>query len=190
MKSSKLPLSMFIDRLFGPSLTVSSREQIQNARENPLAAAAAAAAVSGNAPPPPTQGNVENLLDIDFDGTAPASAQKEPDRGLSGLEGLAGTPTRVESPAAGAPAAAPAAAPPAAGAPAQSNNMDDLLGVFGDGGSAGPASGAPDTNGSGTGASGDLMNGFAGLDLSSNTTSPPPGGNQPKKTNEDIMSLF
>ena len=55
---------------------------MQNARENPLAAAAAAAAVSG-APPP--QANAENLLDIDFDGAAPASAQKSPASGLSGL---------------------------------------------------------------------------------------------------------
>lgn len=145
-----------------------------------MAAAAAAAAVSGNPPPAQTQNNVENLLDIDFDGTAPASAQKEPDRGMSGLEGLAGTPVRVESPAAGAPA------------PAQSNNMDDLLGVFGDsGGAAGPSTGPPNAHGSATGAGADLMNGFAGLDLSgNNTTSPPPGGDQPKKTNEDIMSLF
>jgi hypothetical protein len=118
---------------------------------------------------------VENLLDIDFDGTAPASAHKEPGGGMSGLEGLAGTPVRVES--------------PAAGAPAGSNNLDDLLGVFGDGGSAGGAAASSATPNGGAGA--DLMNGFAGLDLSgNNTTSPPPGGSQPKKTNEDILSLF
>ena len=137
-----------------------------------MAAAAAAAAVTGKAPPPQSQSNVENLLDIDFDGGAPASAQKEPSGGMSGLEGLAGTPVRVES--------------PAVGAPASSNNLDDLLGVFGDGGGAAASAPAPNGNG----ASADLMNGFAGLDLSSNTTSPPPGGNQPKKTNEDILSLF
>ncbi|GAD99420.1 AP-1 complex subunit beta-1 [Paecilomyces variotii No. 5] len=151
-------------------------EQLQNARENPLAAAAAAAAVSGSGAPQ-AQNNVENLLDIDFDGTAPASAQKEPTAGMSGLEGLAGTPVRVES--------------PAVGAPASSNNLDDLLGVFGGGGEAAPATstGFGGANGS---ASADLMNGFAGLDLSgnSNPTSPPPSGTQPKKTNEDIMSLF
>lgn len=112
-------------------------------------------------------------MDIDFDGAAPASVQKEPERGLSGLEGLAGTPVRVESPAAGAP---------------PQSNLDDLLGVFGDGGgSTAPASG-PSANGAGAGA--DLMNGFAGLNMSDNTTSPPPAGNQQKKTNEDILSLF
>lgn len=162
-------------------LTLCYREQIQNARENPLAAAAAAAAVGGNPPLPPTQNNAENLLDIDFDGAAPASAQKEPDRGMSGLEGLAGTPMRVASPASGGPAP---------GAPTQSNNMDDLLGVFGGGSASTQSPAAPNTNGSGAGASADLMNGFAGLDLSGNTTSPPPPGNPPKKTNEDILSLF
>jgi vesicle coat complex subunit len=144
------------------------REQIQNARENPLAAAAA---VDGKTSAQ-SQNNVENLLDIDFDGGAPASAQKEPSSGMSGLEGLAGTPVRVES--------------PAAGAPAGSNNLDDLLGVFGDGGGATGSTAAPN----GGSASADLMNGFAGLDLAPNATSPSPGGSQPKKTNEDILSLF
>lgn len=155
-----------------------SREQIDNARENPLAAAAAAAAVTGTAPPAQAQNNVENLLDIDFDGAAPASAQKEPASGMSGLEGLAGTPVRVESPAAGAPA------PPAT----TSNNLDDLLGVFGDGSNtvASPSGGV--------GANGtmDLMNGLSGLDLSANgtaTAAVPPVTDQ-KKTNEDILSLF
>ncbi|KKK16706.1 hypothetical protein P175DRAFT_090579 [Aspergillus ochraceoroseus IBT 24754] len=146
-------------------------EQIQNARENPLAAATAAAVTGA---PAQTQSNVENLLDIDFDGTAPASAHKEPGGGMSGLEGLAGTPVRVESPAVGAPAAA-------------TNNLDDLLGVFGDGGAMSSAGASAAPNG---GAGADLMNGFAGLDLSGNSMSPPPGGSQPKQTNEDIMSLF
>ncbi|KAJ5124301.1 Adaptor protein complex beta subunit [Penicillium bovifimosum] len=140
-------------------------EQIQNARENPLAAAAAAAA--GGAPPSgQPQSNVENLLDIDFDGGAPASAQTEPSGGMSGLEGLAGTPMRVASPAAGAP-------------PQASNNLDDLLGVFGDSGAAQPSSGS---------GSADLMNGFSGLDLSGNAGSSQ--NNQSKKSNDDIMSLF
>lgn len=154
-------------------LTFYFREQIENARENPLAAAAAAAAVTGETAPAPAQNNVENLLDIDFDGGAPASAQQDSSGSMSGLEGLAGTPVRVQSPAAGAPA------------PQASNNLDDLLGVFGDSGPAQPSS----SNANGSGAANDLMNGFDGLDLSGNT--PPPANNQqPKKTNEDIMSLF
>ncbi|KAJ9621664.1 beta-adaptin [Taxawa tesnikishii (nom. ined.)] len=49
-------------------------EAAQNARENPIAAAAAAA-VAGQAAGA-VQNNAENLLDIDFDGAAPASLQK------------------------------------------------------------------------------------------------------------------
>lgn len=152
-------------------LTIVCREQIQNARENPLAAAAAAAAVSGATPPAQTQNNVENLLDIDFDGGAPASAHKDSTGGMSGLEGLAGTPVRVESPGVGA------------SAPQASNNLDDLLGVFGDSGAAQPSS-----SGANGGAAGDLMNGFSGLDLSGSAG--PAANAQPKKSNQDIMDLF
>jgi hypothetical protein len=145
------------------------REQEENARENPIAAAAAAAAVSGQAPP---QSNIENLLDIDFDGSAPASMQKQPASGQSGLEGLAGTPQRVVSPASHAPAA---------------TNMDDLLGLgFGEPGPA--ASPATLSNN-------DIMNGFVGLDLGGTSQPPPPGqqlggeGGQ-KKSSQDLLDLF
>lgn len=167
---------VFWKSLFPPFLTrvliLGHREQIQNARENPLAAAAAAAAVSGATPPAQAQNNVENLLDIDFDGGAPASAQKDSTGGMSGLEGLAGTPVRVQSPAAGSPA------------PQASNNLDDLLGVFGDSGAAQSSS----SGANGGEAAGDLMNGFSGLDLSGNA--PPSANAQPKKSNQDIMDLF
>ena len=146
------------------------REQLQNARENPLAAAAAAA-VSGTTPSAQAQNNVENLLDIDFDGGAPASVQNNAAGGMSGLEGLAGTPVRVQSPAVGAPA------------PSGNNNLDDLLGVFGDSGASQPSS----SGANGSGAAGDLMNGFSGLDLSGTTS---PANDNQKKTNEDILSLF
>jgi hypothetical protein len=134
-------------------------------------AAAAAAAVSGTTPSAQAQNNVENLLDIDFDGGAPASAHKEPSGEMSGLEGLAGTPVRVQSPAVGAPA------------PQASNNLDDLLGVFGDSGPAQPSS-----SGANGGAAADLMNGFSGLDLSGNAS--PPTHNQPQKASQDIMDLI
>lgn len=141
-----------------------------------MAAAAAAAAVSGSAPPPQTQNNVENLLDIDFDGTAPASSQKEPTSGLSGLEGLAGTPVRVASPSKMTPAATGSS----------NNNLDDLMGVFGDGGgdsNNGGGFGAP------SGGSADLMNGFSGLDLSGPGDATA-GADKGKKKNEDILDLF
>ena len=151
-------------------------EQMQNARENPLAAAAAAAAVSG-APPP--QANAENLLDIDFDGAAPASAQKSPLSGMSGLEGLAGTPQRVAS-----PAAADGPKMPSAG-----GNLDDLMGLS-NGGAGGFGQQA---NGNGMGMSDeDVLGGFASLDMGA-ASQPPPAGRQlqgGKKTNEDLLGLF
>jgi len=84
-------------------------EQQQNARETTIQAPGVKGA------------NAENLLDIDFDGAAPASAS--PPTALDTMSG--GTPTRVASP------------------PSQStsgNNLDDLLGVF----DSGPA---PSSNG-------------------------------------------
>ena len=144
---------------------------MQNARENPLAAATAAAAVSG-APPP--QANAENLLDIDFDGAAPASAQKSPLSGMSGLEGLAGTPQRIASPAvADGPSLPPAA-----------NNLDDLMGLSnGSGGGFGQSNGMSNE---------DVLGGLASLNVNA-TGQPPPAAQQlqgGKKTNEDLLGLF
>jgi len=59
------------------------QEQRENAVENPIAAV-----VQQNGAAP-TQSHAENLLDIDFDGAAPASAEAPPSAGASGLEGLA-----------------------------------------------------------------------------------------------------
>ncbi|KAL8760384.1 MAG: hypothetical protein Q9199_000007 [Rusavskia elegans] len=152
-------------------------EQLQNARENPLAAAAAAAAVSGTQPP--TQNNVENLLDIDFDGAAPASSHKSPAAGLSGLEGLAGTPQRVASPAADT-------APPSALGPG--NNLDDLMGL---------SNGMGQANGNNYHQ--DMIGGFADLDMGAGNQPPPPTqqlatgqttSGAGKKTNGDLLGLF
>ena len=151
-------------------------EQIQNAKENPLAAAAA---VQGKAPQN-AQANAENLLDIDFDGAAPASSQQTPANGLSGLEGLAGTPERVAS-----PTLAGASQPPSA-----PNNLNDIMGVFG-------ADNAAISSPSGLGgvSHSDIMNGFAGMDLSGQS-SPPTTKTQPsvndgsKRPHEDLLSLF
>ena len=119
------------------------QEQRQNAVDNPIAAAAAVAAQNGGA-----QTNAENLLDIDFDGAAPASADAPPMAGSSGLEGLAGTPQRVASP--GSPAGV-------------SSSMDDMMGLFDtNGSSSAPGMGMA----MGVGATqNDIMDGFAGLDL-------------------------
>lgn len=139
-------------------------EAKQEARDNPIAAAAVSAAIAGKSAPQ-AQNNAENLLDIDFDGAAPASMQKAPAMGSSGLEGLAGTPQRVASPMSAAP----------------SGGFEDLMGLGGD--APAPSSG---------GGNADLMNGFA--DLSMNSESAPPqtqmNGNGQKKTNEDLLGLF
>lgn len=163
-------------------------EQQQNARENPIAAAAAAAAASGASAPPTS--NVENLLDIDFDGSAPASMQNQPGADASGLEGLAGTPQRVASPTAG-------------GAP--SNNMDDLMGLFGGSSapaapaqqqpsSAGPANGMGMAMGGSSSAAGDLMNGFAGLDMGGGSPAPQQQQGQPQQQkpsgSNDLVDLI
>ncbi|TVY40223.1 AP-2 complex subunit beta [Lachnellula occidentalis] len=138
------------------------QEQRQNAVDNPIAAA-----VQKNG----SQNN-ENLLDIDFDGAAPASAETQPSGGASGLEGLAGTPQRVASPAV------------APGGAAGASSMDDMMGLFDmNGGSSSVAPAGQN----------DLMNGFAGLDM--NGASQPPAPQQQldsggKKTNEDLLGMF
>jgi AP-1 complex subunit beta-1 len=77
------------------------QEQRQNAAENPIAASVAAAR-NGT----PAQSNIENLLDIDFDGAAPASQEQN---------SAAATPERMASPIGGA---------------GQSGGMADMMGLF------------------------------------------------------------
>lgn len=145
-------------------------EQRQNARDNPIAAAAVTAAVSGG--PAPQQNNVENLLDFDADGAMPASLQKEPPQGGSGLEGLAGTPQRMASPTP---------------TQAQSSTADDLAGIFGNGD-------APQAEEQQQHTANDLMNGFAGLDLGGGGKSPSPqqqmASPQQGKAKEDLLDLL
>lgn len=168
-------------------------EQMQNARENPIAAAAAAAAVTGALPP--QTANAENLLDIDFDGSAPASSQKSPTPGLSGLEGLAGTPQRIASPAAmdtigaGPPSQQQQQPPTSAG-----GGFDDLMGLSN--GSMGVGEAQWNGNGLGGMSSQDILGGFASLDVNAQSQPPPPPGQQladgggGKKANEDLLGLF
>jgi hypothetical protein len=147
------------------------QEQRQDAEENPIAAAAAAAAANGTSA---TQNNLENLLDIDFDGAVPASA----DTGT-------GTPDRMASPS----SAGGLGGPPAAG----SSSIADMMGLF----DAPAAPSAPPTS-VGAGGMSDLMNGFATMDLSGNSAPPPAsqqlGHTAPEKKStsagEDLLGLF
>lgn len=184
------PPSAFLGQGRSSALQAEAIEEArQNARENPIAAAAVSAAIAGGDEPgqvgvaggaAAAQSNVENLLDIDFDGAAPASLQTAPGAGASGLEGLAGTPERVGSPV----------VPSAGGA---GGGMDDLMGIFGNGGG-----GDIGMNGAGS-AGNDLMNGFASLNFGDGAAAqqpPPPqtqmggGGGGEKKTKEDLLGLF
>lgn len=155
------------------------QEQRREAAENPIAATvAAAAAANGGAQ---SQNNIENLLDIDFDGSAPASQEQ------SGS--VPATPDRVDSPAVGSGAA--------------SGGMADMMGLFDMGSSSGAASSSqpPPPMGGGMG---DIMNGFAGMDISGTSAPPPPGqqlhpqgtGSQPPQgqssgsAGDDLLGLF
>lgn len=122
---------------------------------------------------------MENLLDIDFDGGAPASASTpsndpfgaadstETSRVASPISGLSANPGGIQQPA---------------------NNLDDLLGVFGSDGSV--------QNGGGSGIAGgsemDILGGFGGMSLGGTTSPPPQQGQQQKgqMKNEDILGLF
>lgn len=159
------------------------QEQRQNAEDNPIAASVAAAA-GGAAGANGAQGNgIENLLDIDFDGAAPASAEQG-----SGMAGV-GTPDRVAS--------------PSSASAAPSTGMADMMGLFDMGGPASGSGAAPAATQS---PSNDIMSGFAGLDLSGNSAPPPPstqlginpstssapvgGAQKPSSGQEDLLGLF
>lgn len=120
------------------------QEQRRDAAENPIAASVAAGAAGSS------QNNIENLLDIDFDGGAPASLEQ------SGS--VPATPDRIDSPAVGM------------GGGASSGGMADMMGLFDMGGPSSSAAAPPPSSGMG-----DLMNGFAGMDLSGTSAPPPPG---------------
>lgn len=148
------------------------QEQRQNAADNPIAASVAAAAGSGA-----SQNNIENLLDIDFDGAAPASQEQN---------SASATPDRVASPSAGTPSGAMADMMSMFDAPAPSSS------------SAAPAGGPGPSSGMN-----DLMNGFEGLNFGGAPASEPlpaamqlqqqaQGGapQQPKKDSDDLLGLL
>ncbi|KAG5970131.1 AP-1 complex subunit beta-1 [Claviceps cyperi] len=114
------------------------QEQRQNAVENPIAASVGS---GGNT----SQNNVENLLDIDFDGAAPASHEQK---------SASATPDRMASPSGGAP----------------SGGMADMMSMF----DAPPADAGGSVTAavtsSGNGMS-DLMSGLDGLNFGGNGSS-------------------
>ncbi|KAM3500543.1 hypothetical protein MY10362_006309 [Beauveria mimosiformis] len=128
------------------------QEQRQNAAENPIAASVAAA--NGTAG---SQSNIENLLDIDFDGAAPASREHS---------SASQTPDRVASPAAGA----------------ASGGMADMMSMF-DAPPPAQSSSAvsPPAAGIGSGMN-DLMSGFEGMSFGTSASEPLPAAMQLQNT--------
>ncbi|KAM3533430.1 hypothetical protein MY4038_003323 [Beauveria bassiana] len=128
------------------------QEQRQNAAENPIAASVAAA--NGTAG---SQSNIENLLDIDFDGAAPASRE----------HGSASqTPDRVASPAAGA----------------ASGGMADMMSMFDVPPPAQSSSAvSPPAASIGSGMN-DLMSGFEGMSFGAPASEPLPAAMQLQNT--------
>lgn len=157
------------------------QEQRREAAENPIAASVAAAAANGGSGQ--SQSNIENLLDIDFDGAAPASHEQ------GGGGSVPATPDRVDSPAVGVP-----------GASGASGGMADMMGLFDVSSPTASSSQQPPMGGG----MGDMMNGFAGMDLSGTSAPPPPnqqlhpqgtGGPQGQGQSsggagEDLLGLF
>ncbi|KAM0231001.1 hypothetical protein ACHAPO_008830 [Fusarium lateritium] len=149
------------------------QEQRQNAAENPIAASVATASSNGSGGA--AQNNIENLLDIDFDGAAPASHEQN---------SASATPDRVASPSAGAPSGA----------------MADMMSMF-DAPAQPPGTGASSAAGPSNNMN-DLMNGFEGLNFGGASTSEPlpaamqlqqaQGGapQQPKKDSDDLLGLL
>jgi hypothetical protein len=153
------------------------QEQRQNLAENPIAASVAAAAAGDGAGSGAPQGNIENLLDIDFDGAAPASHEQS---------STTATPDRVASPASGS----------ASGGMADMMSMFDAppMGASNNGAAAGPGSG---------GGMNDLMSGFDGLNFGGSDSSQPlpaamqlnnaQGGSSTQnqqKDNDDLLGLL
>ncbi|OQN99858.1 hypothetical protein B0A48_14628 [Cryoendolithus antarcticus] len=176
----KVP-SSFLGKGRSSALQAAAIEEArEEARENPIAASAVSAAVAGKNSGTAT--TAENLLDIDFDGAAPASLSKTPSAGGTGLEGLAGTPQRAISPTGSNGGFGN-------GNGAASGGMGDLMGMFGNG-----APGA--VSGQGGFGDEDLMNGFAGMSMNGNGAQPPPAQTQrdgtgaEKKSNQDLLGLF
>jgi len=137
------------------------REQQQLALENPIQAAATGKGGSVS--------NVENLLDIDFDGGVPASAITPTNNDPFGGSVDSASTSRVASPVSANAAAAPA------------NNMDDLLGVFGNGDAAGEQQ---------SNANDDILGGFGGLSMGGGSGRQQQQQQQQKTAKEDILSLF
>ncbi|PWI72446.1 hypothetical protein PCL_11069 [Purpureocillium lilacinum] len=152
------------------------QEQRQDAAENPIAASVAAAAAANGTGSGASQNNIENLLDIDFDGAAPASQEQQ---------SATATPDRMASPAGGAP----------------SGGMADMMSMFDAPAASGSSSNGTPAPSGGSGLN-DLMSGFEGMNFGGEPSHQPlPAamqlhnaqggeGQGPKKDSDDLLGLL
>ncbi|POS83116.1 Adaptor protein complex beta subunit [Erysiphe pulchra] len=132
------------------------QEQRQNAVENPIAANAHG----------PSQTNAENLLDIDFDGTIPASAETSIAAGISRLDGLGSSIPSSINPV--------------------GSSVDDMMGLFDLNNNTNTPSVFSASNNM---MQDDLMNGFGGLDLGG-SQAPTQSVLKQKNDNDDLLGIF
>lgn len=137
------------------------QEQRENAVENPIAASTVVS----------SQNNADNLLDIDFDGTVPASPGIPVSTNRFEGEALAVTTKTLSIPKSDA-------------APA-SSGLNDMMGLF-DLNVHSP----PDTDAAASSVGlGDLSHGFSGLDVGDQNV-PQQGKTEPKMGNDDLLGIF
>ena len=135
------------------------REQIRNAQENPIQAQ--------------TKSNVEDLLGFEVGGPSETQTNSTLNilNDLSTLSiSMSPPPTEVTSPL---PQSQPISPVVSSAAPGPTNNMNDLLGIFGNGGGVDAFSG-----------------GNAWADVGQQNGGHPSTASKPKSTNEDILGLF
>lgn len=163
------PASTFMGKgKFGADAVQKRAIEEQRALAQDGAAAAAVGAASGGV-------NIENLLDIDFDGAAPASAAANTDN-LNDLDGLFGhNDGNTDAAASAASGAAPGA-----------SSMNDIMSLFGSGGAGGMGAMAPMAP---MGGAGGMGGGFGGSPAAVAAPADPFASLSAVNTNDAFASL-
>lgn len=161
----KLPEAFLVQARCGTDAIQNAaiQEQRENAVENPIAASVVS----------PSQTNVENLLDIDFDGSAPASADSPITSNKSALDELSTVSQKDTNPS----------------VDTQKNNisLDDMIGLF----DMTSTNASNTTTASPANMSGfmqdDLMDGFGSLDLGGNQST---SNFKDTNANDDLLGML
>ncbi|RKF60216.1 AP-2 complex subunit beta [Golovinomyces cichoracearum] len=162
----KLPEAFLVQGRFGTDAIQNAaiQEQRENAVENPIAANVVS----------PSQNNVENLLDIDFDGSAPASADSPITSNKSALDELSTVSLKDTNPSS---------------ADTQKNiiSVDDMIGLFDMTSTNASNMTAASPPNMGSFMQDDLMNGFGSLDIGGDQST-----SKAKETNanDDLLGML